>query len=65
MTFSTEDFAKALEAHSYDFQVGTTVRGTIIDFANDGATVDIGGKSAAFCPFAKLPCGPCPLCKMC
>lgn len=50
MTFSTEDFAKALEAHSYDFQVGTTVRGTIIDFANDGATVDIGGKSAAFLP---------------
>ncbi len=50
MTFSTEDFAKALEAHSYDFQVGSTVRGTIIALANDGATVDIGGKSAAFLP---------------
>jgi small subunit ribosomal protein S1 len=50
LTFSTEDFAKALEAHNYDFQVGSTVRGTIIDFANDGATVDIGGKSAAFLP---------------
>ncbi|QQE66479.1 30S ribosomal protein S1 [Leptolyngbya sp. BL0902] len=50
MTFSTEDFAKALEAHSYDFQVGSTVRGTIIALANDGATVDIGGKSSAFLP---------------
>ena len=50
MTFSAEDFAKALEAHDYDFQVGSTVRGTVISFANDGATVDIGGKSSAFLP---------------
>lgn len=50
MTFSAEDFAKALEAHDYDFQVGSTVRGTVIAIANDGATVDIGGKSAAFLP---------------
>jgi small subunit ribosomal protein S1 len=50
LTFSAEDFAKALEAHDYDFQVGSTVRGTVISFANDGATIDIGGKSAAFLP---------------
>jgi len=50
LTFSAEDFAKALEAHDYDFQVGSTVRGTVISFANDGATVDIGGKSSAFLP---------------
>ena len=50
MTFSAEDFAKALEAHDYDFQVGSTVRGTVISFASDGATVDIGGKSSAFLP---------------
>jgi small subunit ribosomal protein S1 len=50
LTFSAEDFAKALEAHDYDFQVGSTVRGTVIAIANDGATVDIGGKSAAFLP---------------
>jgi small subunit ribosomal protein S1 len=50
LTFSAEDFAKALEAHDYDFQVGSTVRGTVISFASDGATVDIGGKSAAFLP---------------
>ncbi len=50
MTFSAEDFAKALEAHDYDFQVGSTVRGTVIALANDGATIDIGGKSSAFMP---------------
>ena len=50
MTFSAEDFAKALEAHDYDFQVGSTVRGTVIALANDGATIDIGGKSSAFLP---------------
>jgi len=50
LTFSAEDFAKALEAHDYAFQVGSTVRGTVIACANDGATVDIGGKSAAFMP---------------
>jgi small subunit ribosomal protein S1 len=50
LTFSAEDFAKALEAHDYDFQVGSTVRGTVIALANDGATIDIGGKSSAFLP---------------
>jgi small subunit ribosomal protein S1 len=50
LTFSAEDFARALEAHDYTFQVGSQVRGTVIAWANDGATVDIGGKSAAFLP---------------
>ncbi|MBE9138448.1 S1 RNA-binding domain-containing protein [Nodosilinea sp. LEGE 07088] len=50
MTFSAEDFAKALAAHDYDFQVGSTVKGTVISCASDGATVDIGGKSSAFLP---------------
>jgi len=50
LTFSAEDFAKALEAHDYDFQVGSTVRGTVISCDHDGATIDIGGKSAAFLP---------------
>jgi small subunit ribosomal protein S1 len=30
--------------------VGSTVRGTVISFAPDGATIDIGGKSSAFLP---------------
>ncbi|MFQ4135075.1 S1 RNA-binding domain-containing protein [Nodosilinea sp. PGN35] len=50
MTFSADDFARALEAHDYDFQVGSTVTGTVIALANDGATIDIGGKSSAFMP---------------
>ncbi|MGF1569766.1 MAG: S1 RNA-binding domain-containing protein [Nodosilinea sp.] len=54
MTFSADDFAKALAAHDYDFQVGSTVKGTVISFASDGATVDIGGKSAAFLPLREV-----------
>jgi small subunit ribosomal protein S1 len=50
LTFSAEDFAKALAAHDYDFQVGSAVKGTVISCASDGATIDIGGKSSAFLP---------------
>jgi small subunit ribosomal protein S1 len=50
LTFSAEDFAKALEAHDFDFRVGSTVKGVVIACATDGATIDIGGKSAAFMP---------------
>ena len=45
-----EDFEKALEAHSYDFQKGQLVKGTIVSHVNDGAYIDIGGKAAAFLP---------------
>ena len=50
MTFSADDFAKALEAHDFDFRVGSTVKGFVVDYDSDGATIDIGGKSAAFMP---------------
>ena len=50
MTFSAEDFAKALEAHDYQAQVGGVVRGTVVNTDSDGASVDIGGKSTAFLP---------------
>ena len=50
MTFSAEDFAKALEAHDFDFRVGSTVKGTVVAYDSEGATIDIGGKSAAFMP---------------
>ena len=49
-TFSSEDFAKALEAQSLDFRPGQVVRGRIFQHQNDGALVDIGGKSPAFLP---------------
>lgn len=50
MTFSAEDFAKALEEQSFDFQKGSTVRGVVYSHESEGAYVDIGGKSAAFLP---------------
>jgi small subunit ribosomal protein S1 len=58
LTFSAEDFAKALEAHDYTFQVGSTVRGTVIACDSDGASVDIGGKSAAFLPIREASVRP-------
>lgn len=50
MTFSAEDFAKALEQHDYHFQTGSVVPGTVINTDADGAYIDIGGKAAAFLP---------------
>ncbi|ASC73788.1 30S ribosomal protein S1 [Halomicronema hongdechloris C2206] len=50
MTFSAEDFAKALEQHDYHFQTGSVVQGMVIAMDSDGAYVDIGGKAAAFLP---------------
>ncbi|WP_346292058.1 S1 RNA-binding domain-containing protein [Sphaerothrix gracilis] len=50
MSFSAEDFAKALEQHDYQFQKGSVVRGTVFSHTDQGAYVDIGGKAAAFLP---------------
>jgi len=50
LTFSTEDFARALADHDYTFQTGSTVRGTVIGHGSEGAMIEIGGKSDAFLP---------------
>jgi small subunit ribosomal protein S1 len=50
LSFSTDDFAKALEQHDYQFQRGQVVRGKVAGYDSDGAYIDIGGKSAAFLP---------------
>ena len=50
MTFSAEDFAKALDQQNYQFERGSVVTGTVETHESDGAYVDIGGKSAAFLP---------------
>lgn len=50
MTFSTEDFARALADHDYTFKAGNTVRGKVIGYGSEGAMVEIGGKSDAFLP---------------
>ena len=54
MTFSTEEFARALADHDYTFQTGSTVRGTIIGHGSEGAMVEIGGKSDAFLPLKEV-----------
>jgi small subunit ribosomal protein S1 len=48
--FTMDDFAKALETHDYQFQKGQVVRGKVFQIDNNGALVDIGGKSSAFLP---------------
>jgi len=50
LSFSTDDFAKALEQHDYQFQRGQVVRGKAFSYDSDGALIDVGGKSAAFLP---------------
>lgn len=58
MSFSAEEFAKALEAHDFDFRVGSTVKGVVVACDTDGATIDIGGKSAAFMPIREAAVKP-------
>ncbi|MBE7380265.1 MAG: S1 RNA-binding domain-containing protein [Leptolyngbya sp. SIO1E4] len=57
MTFSTEDFARALADHDYTFQTGSTVRGTVIGHGSEGAFIEIGGKSDAFLPLKEAALG--------
>ncbi|MEM9979063.1 MAG: S1 RNA-binding domain-containing protein, partial [Cyanobacteria bacterium P01_D01_bin.2] len=50
MTFSADDFLKALDQHDFNFQKGAVVTGKVDSHIDDGAYVDIGGKAAAFLP---------------
>lgn len=52
--FTMDDFAKALEEHSYEFRKGQVVRGKVYNYENDGAYVDIGGKSLAYIPIDEV-----------
>jgi small subunit ribosomal protein S1 len=52
--FTMDDFAKALEEHSYEFRKGKVVRGKVYNYENDGAYVDIGGKSLAYIPIDEV-----------
>ncbi len=49
-----DDFAKALEQHDYEFKKGQVVRGKVHSYENDGAYIDIGGKSLAFVPSREI-----------
>jgi small subunit ribosomal protein S1 len=50
ISFSMDDFAKALDQYDYTFEKGQVIRGKVIQHTDDGAYVDIGGKSAAYVP---------------
>lgn len=50
LSFSLDDFAKALDQHDYQFAKGQIVRGTVFEHTSEGAYVDIGGKSPGFVP---------------
>jgi small subunit ribosomal protein S1 len=53
-SFSMDDFAKALEQHDYEFKKGHVVQGRVHNYENDGAYVDIGGKSLAYIPIDEV-----------
>jgi small subunit ribosomal protein S1 len=57
LSFSHDDFLKALDQHDYSFEVGQTVVGKIASYGSDGAYVDIGGKSAALLPLREVTLG--------
>jgi small subunit ribosomal protein S1 len=54
VSFSMDDFAKALEQHDYGFKKGQVVRGKVYNYETDGAYVDIGGKSLAYVPINEV-----------
>ncbi len=56
--FSMDDFAKALEQQDFQFQQGQKVKGKVFQYENNGAYVDIGGKSAAFIPTEEVSLRP-------
>jgi small subunit ribosomal protein S1 len=51
VSFSLDDFAKALEQHDYQFAKGQVIKGKVFQHSSEGAYVDIGGKSPGFVPF--------------
>jgi len=51
--FSYEDFDKAVEETVYSFNRNDVVKGSIVQYDNGGAIVDIGAKASAFLPTAE------------
>ncbi|MGK7945176.1 MAG: S1 RNA-binding domain-containing protein [Microcystaceae cyanobacterium] len=51
ISFSHDDFAKALADQSFNFNPGQVVKGKVVQHNSDGAFIDIGAKSPAFVPF--------------
>lgn len=55
--FSQDDFEKALADYDYHFQKGEIVRGKAVNYDNNFAYIDIGGKSPGLVPFAEATLG--------
>jgi len=53
-SFSLDDFAKALEAQDFQFSEGKVISGTVIEHSQDGAFIDIKGKSPGFLPLKEI-----------
>jgi small subunit ribosomal protein S1 len=51
------EFAAALDKYDFRFRLGEKVTGTVLLVLNKGIYVDIGAKSAAFCPIAECGMG--------
>ncbi len=54
ISFSMDDFTKALDQYDYKCEKGQVIRGKVIQHTDDGAYVDIGGKSAGFVPINEV-----------
>lgn len=54
MTFSHDDFLQALDQHDYRFEVGQTVQGKVVNWDNEFAYIDIGGKATALLPAGEV-----------
>ncbi len=51
ISFSHDEFAKALAEQSFNFDPGQIVKGKVVQHTSDGAFIDIGAKSPGFVPF--------------
>lgn len=50
ISFSYDEFAKAVDDVSYRFERNAIVDGMVVEYSNNGCLVDIGAKASAFCP---------------
>jgi len=50
LPFSYDEFDEAVQATEYSFNRNDVVKGTIVQYDNQGAIVDIGAKASAFLP---------------
>lgn len=53
VTFTYEAFEEAVAATDYSFNRNDVIKGTIVQYDNGGAMVDIGAKASAFLPLAE------------